>query len=139
MTANKLTAELKIPALAEMISIVRLTLSSFASTMKFSNEAIEDMKIAVSEAFTNVVQYAYTKKSSGDLIKINFTQKKEGLEVIIKDSGCGFNTKKPPQRDLHDEDIHMGLGIVFMNNLMDKVEIKSIKNKGTTVKLFKKL
>ncbi len=130
--------ELKIPAKAEMLSIVRFALANIAAQLDIGSEEIEDMKIAVSEACTNAVQYAYPKKSADkNYIVIKFKPQKESLEIIVQDKGCGFNAKKPPKRELHDEDIHMGLGIVFMKNLMDKVSISSAKGKGTTVKMEK--
>lgn len=51
--------EMKIPAKAEYVGVIRLTLSGIASRMGFTYELIEDLKIATSEAVTNAVQHAY--------------------------------------------------------------------------------
>lgn len=135
---EKYMVELKIPAKAELLSIVRFTLATISAQLAVGSEEIEDMKIAVSEACTNAVQYAYPKKTAKEnYINIKFKPQEESLEIIVQDKGCGFDVKKPPKRELHDEDIHMGLGLIFMKNLMDKVVISSVKGKGTTVKMKK--
>jgi serine/threonine-protein kinase RsbW len=136
---KEVITEIKIPAKPELLSTVRLTISGLASQMNFSEESIEDIKVAVSEACTNVVQYAYPKKNSNNLIFITIKQRPKNLEITIKDNGKGFDHKNPPTRAIHDKDIHLGLGIVFMKNLMDKVEIDSKPNKGTIVTLIKKI
>lgn len=136
---KEITTEIKLPARPEVLSTVRLTVSSVAAQMNFSEESIEDIKVAVSEACTNVVQYAYPKKSTDNAIFITIKQRPKDLEIIVKDKGKGFDHKNPPRRALHDKDIHLGLGLVFMKNLMDKVEIESKPNKGTAVTLIKKI
>ena len=52
---------LTIPAKAEYLHIVRLTLFGIASNVGFSFEQIEDMKVAVAEACNNVVLHAYER------------------------------------------------------------------------------
>lgn len=136
---KEIITEIKVPAKPEVLSTVRLTLSSLASQMNFPEESIEDIKVAVSEACTNVVQYAYKNKSPKNFIYITVKQRPKDLEIIIRDTGKGFNHANPPKRELHDKDIHLGLGIVFMKNLMDKVNIHSQPNKGTIVTLVKKI
>ncbi|MDB4867327.1 MAG: rsbW, partial [Cohnella sp.] len=46
---------LTVPAQAEYVDLIRLTLYGIASKMKYSFEEIEDMKVAVSEAVNNAV------------------------------------------------------------------------------------
>ena len=50
---------MKIPAKAEYVAIIRLTMAGVANRMGFAYDDIEDMKIAISEACTNIVQHAY--------------------------------------------------------------------------------
>ncbi len=139
MANREAVIEMKIPANPELMSVLRLAVSGVAARMNFPEESIEDIKVAVSEACTNVVQYAYPPKSKQNFIFLKMKQKDKSLEIIIEDKGKGFSVEKPPRRELHDGDIHLGLGITFMRNLMDKVDIKSQKNKGTIVTLLKKL
>lgn len=59
------TVTLTLPAEAEYIDLVRLTLYGISSRMGFSYEEIEDMKVAVSEACNNVVVHAYEPGQGG--------------------------------------------------------------------------
>ena len=52
-------------------------------------EEIEDIKIAISEACTNAVQYAYAD-NKGD-IDIMFNVYEDKLEILIEDKGRGFD------------------------------------------------
>ena len=50
---------MKLPASAEYVSLIRLTLSGVFTRAGASYDDIEDSKIAVSEAVTNAVKHAY--------------------------------------------------------------------------------
>jgi serine/threonine-protein kinase RsbW len=134
-----LVTELRVPALPDYVGIVRLTISGILARMNFSAEEVEDVKVAVSEACTNAVQYAYQKSQKTNFIYIKVTQKPKAVEIIIEDNGTGFNPEKPIKQKIKDDDIHMGLGIVFMKNLMDELTISSKKNVGTKVTMVKYL
>ncbi len=133
MTNIKLT----IPSLSDYVGVARLTASGIANRMKFTHEDIEDIKIAVSEACTNAVQYAYGD-SPGD-IQIVFSIFEDKLEIKISDSGKGFDVDADIKTQEEDpEKIGLGLGIVFMRSLMDHVDYDTSAN-GTTVTLVKKV
>jgi serine/threonine-protein kinase RsbW len=131
--------EITVPAIPEYVAVVRLAATGILARMKFTAEQVEDIKIALSEACTNAVQYAYPKKKKDGTISVTLTQKNKSVEICVKDTGCGFDTENPPQRAIKDDDIHMGLGLVFMKSLMDEVTIVSKKNKGTTISLIKRV
>ncbi len=133
MTSIKLT----IPSLSDYVGVARLTASGIANRMKFTHEDIEDIKIAVSEACTNAVQYAYGD-SPGD-IDIVFSIFEDRLEIKISDSGKGFDIEADVKTKEDDpEKIGLGLGIVFMRSLMDHVDYDTSIS-GTTVTLVKKV
>ncbi|HAR62279.1 MAG: hypothetical protein DKM50_12795 [Candidatus Margulisiibacteriota bacterium] len=131
--------EIKIPSLSEYVGVVRLAASGIANRLKFNHEEIEDIKIAVSEACTNAVQYAYPGKLGE--IEIVFVVKKDQLEVIVKDNGRGFDINRPASGSENNPDlpekVGLGLGITFMKSLMDEVEYDSEIGRGTIVKLVK--
>jgi len=131
--------ELTVPSISDYVGVARLTASGVANRMKFTHEDIEDIKIAVSEACTNAVQYAY-----GDNIgKVNLTFSiyDTYLEIQVRDQGLGFNieTKKDPNAASDPEKIGLGLGIVFMKSLMDTVDYQSSEGNGTVVTMTKKV
>src|SRR5690625_2127408 len=89
--------EMKVPAKAEYVGVIRLSISGIASRMGFSYEAIEDLKVALSEAATNVVAHAYEKKEKGELT-LGFGVYENRLEVMVSDQGESFNFEEIKNR-----------------------------------------
>ncbi len=130
--------QLIIPNISEFVGVARLTVSGVANRMQFTHEEIEDIKIAVSEACTNAVQYAYGDQTNN--ITLDFYNFEDRLEIHVIDQGIGFDIDDKPSTQSDDPNkIGLGLGIVFMKSLMDTVSYISAKGKGTTVILTKKL
>lgn len=131
---------LTVPAEAEFIDLVRLTLYGIASKLGFSYEEIEDMKVAVAEACNNVVVHAYEPGQPGTL-EVIFERQSSGLSIKVKDQGPSFDfTEKARKAEpLHDKSLSEinvgGLGIYLMQALMDHVEVKT--GSGTEVILTK--
>ncbi|KUP04456.1 serine/threonine protein kinase [Bacillus coahuilensis m2-6] len=135
--------EMKVPAKAEFIGVIRLTLSGIASRMGFTYDSIEDIKIAASEAVTNAVQHAYQSEASGE-ITIGFGMFMDRLEVMIADQGKSFNFQKTreevgPYNEEHAIEFlrEGGLGLYLIESLMDEVKIQ--QNDGVTVLMTKYL
>ncbi|WP_158738597.1 anti-sigma B factor RsbW [Alteribacillus sp. YIM 98480] len=119
--------EMKLPAKAEYVGVVRLTVSGVANRVGYSYDDIEDLKIAVAEACTNVVDHAY--KQNG-LMALGCSVFKDKIEIVVSDNGQSFNFDdlkkglgpidgKKPIGELEEG----GLGLFLIDSLMDKVEI----------------
>ncbi|NMM53236.1 anti-sigma B factor RsbW [Paenibacillus aquistagni] len=134
---------LSIPAQAEYVDLVRLTLYGIAHQMGFSFEDIEDMKVAVSEACNNAVLYAY--KRDGGIVDIVFNVGDQELELVIRDEGESFDAEEKTQEPgaWHDtplEDVETGgLGFYLMQALMDDLEVNSMEGRGTEVRMKKSI
>ena len=85
--------EMKFPAKAEYVGVSRLSVSGVASRMGFSYEDIEDLKIALSEAVSNVVEHAYSEDEDGD-ITIGFGVYENRIEIMVADHGGSFNLQE---------------------------------------------
>lgn len=139
LTHNKVVS-LSIPAEAEYIDIVRYTLYGIAASMGFHYEAIEDMKVAVSEAVNNAIIHAYDH-SHPHKIDIAFDRFDRGLKIHVKDWGVSFDVNRVNQNiaplfDMELQDVKVGgLGIYLMQALMDEVDVQS--DNGTEVTLTK--
>ncbi len=132
---------LSIPNDSEYISIVRLMVSGVCSRMDYAVEDIEDIKIAISEACTNVVLHAYDSKQE-DGLRVVVKRFDDKLELIIQDFGKGFDVEAVMKKELKDADISednigLGLGLNFIHNLMDDVELNSKLNEGTFIRMTK--
>ncbi|TNJ65804.1 anti-sigma B factor RsbW [Paenibacillus hemerocallicola] len=134
------TVTLRVPALAEYVDLVRLTLYGIASKLGFLYEEIEDMKVAVSEACNNAVLHAY---EHAGMMEIRFLIMDGALSISVKDEGRSFDPAPETQTSpsLHgktlDEIEAGGLGLYLMQALMDEVEVLS--GVGTEVVLTKRL
>jgi len=152
MKANEEIVTLQVPASAEYIDLVRLTLYGLAVKIGFSYEEIEDMKVAVSEACNNAVLYAYgdlphgttsMPQTNGPHIEVRFVKKPDALSIIVKDDGRSFDAASASRRaePMHGKSVEElqagGLGLYLMQALMDQVEVNS--ETGTEVVLTKRL
>ncbi|QKY71216.1 anti-sigma B factor RsbW [Lentibacillus sp. CBA3610] len=123
--------EMKVPAKAEYVSVVRLSISGIATRLGFSYEAIEDLKVAISEAITNAVDHAYYDGDDGE-VTIGFGVYDERLEVMVADHGGSFDLNEvkggigPYEGSESVENLREGgFGLFLIDALMDKVEIKN--------------
>ncbi|MDO5061610.1 MAG: ATP-binding protein [Peptostreptococcaceae bacterium] len=123
-----------VPTDSSNISVVRMTASSIANRVGFNIEEIDDVKIAVSEACTNVIKHS--KVSNFDLF---FAQGSNFMEIEIQDRGIGYDFSSLKDPELNDQRESGGLGIYIIKMLMDEVIIDSELNKGTTIYMRKQI
>ncbi|NQX70166.1 anti-sigma B factor RsbW [Paenibacillus alba] len=132
---------LKIPATAEYLDIVRLSLYGVATKLGFSYEDIEDMKVAVSEACNNAVLHGEPESGHAGQIEISYESGDGKLVVKVKDDGTGFNYQEhsenaAPLAGASPSELQPGgLGIYLMQALMDEVVVNT--DAGTEVTLVK--
>jgi len=140
---NPLPIIIRIPARADYLDIVRAALFAIASKAGFSYEAIEDMKVAVTEACTNAIRHAY-EEGFGGMVELSFLWDEQVLSITVKDDGRGnviraAHSAAPSvlhQSPIADVAIG-GLGIFLMEALMDEVHVRS--ENGTEVVLIKRM
>ncbi len=133
--------EMRFPATAEYVGLVRLTLSGILNRAGANYDEIEDTKIAVSEAVTNAVKHAYKDDIQGDVL-VGYVIFDNKVEVIVSDSGTSFDyerTKSELGPYEENENIDFiregGLGLFLIESLMDEVNVK--KDSGITISMTK--
>ncbi|MDG5787935.1 anti-sigma B factor RsbW [Evansella sp. AB-P1] len=122
--------DLKMPAKPEYVGVVRLTISGIANRIGYSYDDIEDIKIAVAEACTNVVSHAYDETVQDPVMTITCGVFEDKLEITVADHGGDIDVnsfkkgKGPVKMDRPIEELKEGgLGLFLIETLMDKVEI----------------
>ncbi|GGG24889.1 serine-protein kinase RsbW [Lysinibacillus alkalisoli] len=140
MTKNFDYIEMKFPAKPQYVSVIRLSVSSLASRLGFSYDEIEDLKIAVSEAVTNVVHHAYDE--DGEVV-VGCALYEGKIELMISDYGSSFeyervkSTVGPYHNESSIENLREGgLGLYLMDALMDEVLLANNES-GVTVFMTK--
>lgn len=134
--------EMRLPASAEYVSLIRLTLSGVFSRAGATYDDIEDAKIAVSEAVTNAVKHAYKDGAKVGMINLCFEIFEDKIKIIISDQGESFDyeeTKAQLGPYQENENIDFlregGLGLFLIESLMDEVTVD--KKSGVTISMIK--
>lgn len=132
------TLKLEIESRSVNESFARAAVAAFASQLDPNVEEISDIKTAVSEAVTNCIVHAYADKV-GKIYISAFIFENGKFRVKIKDKGCGIENVKQAMEPLFTTlgGERAGLGFVVMESFCDKLRVKSVPNKGTTVTLEK--
>lgn len=130
--------ELEIPAEPEFVGLVRLFVSSLATTRReIADDRIDDLKLAVSEACTNAID-AHSDSDTDDRVVVTWAEGDDRLEVGVEDRGPGFDLSSlpqhPPVTDPERLNFERGLGIPLIRSLVDEVDFKTSES-GTTVTL----
>ena len=106
--------ELKLPAYAENVAVVRHAIGGLAEVMVMDEQTLADIKLAITEACTNVVIHAYDDGEDG-LLEVDASVEDELLSVVIRDSGRGI-VPRPDSPGL-------GLGLPLIATLAETLEL----------------
>jgi serine/threonine-protein kinase RsbW len=112
---------LAVPARPENVAVVRHVLGALAEALDMPRALIEDVRLAVTEACTNVVRHAYNSRDG--TIDVVVRRNGSELEVIVEDSGRGLG----PSPDTSGP----GLGLPLIAVLADRLEIDHSVGNGS--------
>ncbi|MBO7083645.1 MAG: SpoIIE family protein phosphatase [Bacteroidales bacterium] len=123
----------QIPQLADFVETI-------AHEKHLSQSLAMGINLALEEAVSNVILYAYPKETDG-LVDVEAILRKESLEFIIVDSGVPFDPTAAPDVDTNlpaEERSIGGLGIHLVRELMDSVSYER-KDGKNYLRMIKKL
>ena len=123
MTTTLADVRLSLPARPENVAVVRHVLGAFGEPLELGRHRLEDVRLAVTEACTNVVRHAYDR-SDGPM-DVDVRPLDDRLEVVVSDSGRGM----APSADRTGP----GFGIPMMATLCDELEIDRGAARGSRV------
>ena len=134
---------LEFSALSNNEAFARMAVAAFIMPLNPTLEEISDVKTAVSEAVTNAVIHGYeNRNSTADKIYMMCSIRKDVLEVEVEDRGVGIEDVPRAMEPLFTTKPEMdrsGMGFAFMEAFMDNLEVHSIRDAGTTVRMHKKI
>jgi anti-sigma regulatory factor (Ser/Thr protein kinase) len=119
---------LNMPARAEGVGVVRQALAGMADALAFDAAVLSDMKMAVTEACTNVVVHAYDEEAGQ--LEVQMLAGEEDLTIVVRDHGAGIQPK--PART---EPPALGLGLPLIAALSDAFELRGTAGMGTEVRM----
>jgi serine/threonine-protein kinase RsbW len=127
---------LTIPAKAEYIVLSRLALSGLARARALEPALIADLKLALTEACSNVVRHAYKEQPAGE-VEVRYELDEDKLSVEVVDEGIGFDPAAAAAA-AGDELDEGGLGISIIRAIVDELDIKS-GDSGSSLRFTKYL
>lgn len=119
--------ELLLPAQPPYVSVARALLVTTALRSGFTEGQAGEMAVAMSEAYTNVIQHAKTT-----WVTIRYALAPGAMTIEVADDGEGFDISILEQPYAPEAD--MGRGMHIIRNLMDVVECRS-SPMGTVVRM----
>src|ERR1044072_1570828 len=85
--------KLTLPARPENVSVIRHVLGAFAEALRLPDELVEDLRLAVTEACTNVVRHAYPVDQTGPE-EISIQPQAETVSGVESDPGRGARARR---------------------------------------------
>jgi serine/threonine-protein kinase RsbW len=115
---------LVVPARAENVALVRNTVSAAAEERGLPLHIVEDMRLAVTEACSNVVRHAYTDE--GDMA-VDVELSGPEMRVVVEDQGRGIGAST--------DDDGPGLGLPLIAALVSELQIERGRARGSRVSM----
>ncbi|MBI5641056.1 MAG: ATP-binding protein [Nitrospirae bacterium] len=134
---TKDTTVITVPSHPKYLCVVREVSAKFAKVNGLDEAAVEEIRLAIDEACSNVIKYAYRGDTDKKII-VRFRMKRNGLEVIIEDNGIKADPGVIRGRDM-DEVRPGGLGVHLIRRAFDVFEFDERKEKGNRIRLFREL
>jgi serine/threonine-protein kinase RsbW len=118
---------LRMPALPDAVGVARQALTGVCEVLGFDARATGDVRLAVSEACTNVVTHAYRDGSAPGELEVAVLVSELELTVVVRDRGSGI----APRVDSGG----LGLGLPLIAALPRRAEIGDHEGGGTEVRM----
>ena len=115
--ASPSPVHLLLPAHARNIAVVRRALEAIAEELALPRRLVEDMRLAVTEACTNVVRHAYCNGEADhpSALRVALLPEAHRMRVIVEDRGRGLG----PSPDIRGP----GLGLPLIAALTSELEV----------------
>jgi serine/threonine-protein kinase RsbW len=133
------TGILRVPARPTSLALIGTVVQWFASQAGFSDQPCQELELAVEEACTNVIRYAFPETDDGEMTLV-FSPCDDGLEVTIRDRGTPFDPRQgeriAEQKRLRDP-ASGGRGLLLISELTDAVRYCWDEEEGNRLTLVK--
>lgn len=131
---------LSVVASTEHLAEVRDFVATHAQKTGLSPKEISEIKLAVDEAYTNIIKHAY-KNSPEKKVNIEIGSNSKQLWISLIDEGAGFDPTTYSEPDIMKrikEKKRGGMGVYLIKKLMDQVQY-SRKGRLNEIRMVKNL
>lgn len=131
---------LVVPSRSANEGYARVAVAAFVAQLDPTVEEISDIKTAVSEAVTNSIVHGY-KESIGNIYISARLFDDNRVQIKIRDTGCGIPDIEKAMEPLFTtgDGERGGLGFTVMEAFTDKLKVRSVVGRGTTVTMDKRI
>ncbi|MEA2434027.1 MAG: hypothetical protein QOG54_1484 [Actinomycetota bacterium] len=123
--------EIEIPPRSAYVGVVRLALASLGRSSGLDEEALDDLKIAVSEACTNAV-LGHEETGSDEPVLVTW-EDEGGVVVEVTDR----SEKQEPGRleDSQGFSTRQVMSMALLESMVERVDVEASPTGGTTTRL----
>ena len=119
--------EFSLPATPASVRKARVSVGDAAAGLGASERVVDDIRLCVSEAVSNVVQHAYGKTRGA--VDVVLERENGNFNVVVRDGGKGMKAERPRKN------VPGGYGLKIMNSVAERMTITSRRNAGTEVRM----
>ena len=124
-SSDECDIRLTLPARAENVALVRQVVGALAEALHLPGSLIEDIRLAVTEACTNVVRHAYAGREGS--LEVQVEPGDRTLTVVVTDHGDGIHPRPGSEGP--------GLGLPLIAALATQLEIDHEPDRGSRVSM----
>ena len=116
----------------------RAAVAAFAAQLDPAVDDLTDLRTAVSEAVTNAIVHAYPQRLGTVTLTVKLYDNGK-IRVIVRDRGQGIPDVEKAMEPLFTTggEERSGLGFSVMESFTDRLSVRSVPDKGTTVTMDK--
>jgi len=123
-----------LPQESGSVALVRAVIGDTLGRFGVTEECIDDIRLAISEACTNVLDHA----ADDDEYEVHLHVDGERCEIRVKNAGNGFDGEALAG-EMPSTTSARGRGVAIMRAVMDQVRFSSEPEAGTVVHLVKRI
>ncbi len=116
-----------LPAVPRSVPELRRAVAEFARNAGASHELVEQIRLAISEAVTNVVIHAYVGAQAPGAVHVAARVEDGDLNIVVADDGRGM----VPRLDSPG----LGLGLVLIANAAENLDVHDGDSAGTQLRM----
>jgi serine/threonine-protein kinase RsbW len=128
------TVEIFLPSTLGYEKVARNAAEAVAEEMGFTADRIDDLKTAVSEACMNAIEHGNHEDKTTS-VTVLLTADPKHLEIKVADEGLTAMPNKLPEPGRTEDGALRGLGMFFIQHLVDEMEITKLPQGGNQVRM----
>ena len=138
---SKEVVEIRLPNQLQYLPILAEFVGCVCRSHEVTDKDIEDILLAVDEACTNIIKYAY-QVGPINYFKVRISFERDLVQIDLLDQGKRFNPLEiplPDKKRLGADEKGLGLGVYFMKQVMDDIRYHYSPNEGNHLALIKRI